>query len=222
MSVAFQEANMRIVGTHSGIGVGEDGYSQMAFEDIGCMRTLPNMAIVNPADATEAERAVEYLMEHEGPAFLRLTRQGVDDVHEEGYRFEFGRIEQLRDGSDAAIFGTGATVGGALKAAEALEGEGISARVLNVHTIKPIDEEAILAAASECRALVSVEDHSAVGGLGGAIAEVLAAEGSHPPLRIIGHRTFGESGTPEELFERYGISGPRIAEATTEWLSRLG
>jgi transketolase len=219
VSVAYQEANVRIVGTHTGIGVGEDGYSQMSFEDIAAMRTLPNMAIINPADGTETERAVEYLVEHEGPAFLRLTRQEVENVHEDGYRFEFGKIETLRDGTDVGLFATGATVAEALKAAEILEAEGTSARVLNVHTIKPLDEEAVLEAAAACRALLSVEDHSAVGGLGGAIAETLAARGAHAPLRIIGHRTFGESGPTGELFERYGLSGERIAEAAREHLA---
>lgn len=223
MSVAFQEAQVRLVGTHTGIGVGEDGYSQMSFEDIALMRTLPNMAIVNPADAVETERAVEYLAtEHQGPAFLRLTRQGVDDLHDEGYRFEFGKIEQLREGSDVAIFGTGATVAEAVAAAGELAGEGVSTRVLNVHTIKPLDEEAVLRAADECRALVSVEDHGIWGGLGGAIAEVLAGSGAHPPLKIIGHSSFGESGSPQDLFEKYGISRGRIAETTREFLGGLG
>lgn len=221
MSVAYQEANVRIVGTHTGIGVGEDGYSQMSFEDIACMRTLPNMAILNPCDAVEAEQAVEYLVGHEGPAFLRLTRQGVGDVHGNGYRFEFGRIELLRDGGDVAIFGTGATVQEALGAADLLGEGGISARVLNVHTIQPLDEEPVLAAAADCRALVTVEDHSAAGGLGGAVAETLAARGARPPLRIVGHRSFGESGTPDELFEKYGISAPRVAEVTRGLLADL-
>lgn len=221
VSIAYQEANVRIVGTHVGVGVGEDGYSQMAFEDVAAMRTLPNMAIVQPADAVETERAVEYLVEHQGPAFLRLTRQGVDDVHENRYRFEFGRIEQLREGSDVALFATGATVAEALAAARLLEEDGTSARVLNVHTIKPLDEEAVLEAASACRALVSVEDHSAVGGLGGAIAETLAARGTHAPLRIVGHRTFGESGGTQELYEKYGISRERIAETAREHLAAL-
>src|SRR5918999_5867232 len=137
LSVAYQEANVRIVGTHSGIGVGEDGYSQMAIEDVAMLRSLPNVAVINPADAVETERAVEYLVEHEGPAFLRLTRQKVSDVNGPDYRFEFGKAVQLREGSDVAIVATGAAVGEAMKAAEALDGEGISARVLNAHTIEP-------------------------------------------------------------------------------------
>jgi len=214
MSIAYPGANVRIVGTHTGIGVGEDGYSQMAFEDVACMRTLPNMAIVQPADALETERAVEYLLDHEGPAFLRLTRQGVDDVHD----FTFGAIETLREGSDLAIFASGGTVAEALGAAETLEADGISTRVLNVATIKPLDEVAVLAAAAECRALVSVEDHSVVGGLGGAIAEVLASRVTHAPLRIIGHTGYGESGQPAELYEKYGIAAGPVAAKAKEHL----
>jgi transketolase len=222
VSVAYQEANVRIVGTHSGIGVGEDGYSQMALEDVAAMRALPNVAIVNPADAVEAERAVEYLVEHRGPAFLRLTRQGVEDVNGEGYRFDFGRAVQLRDGSDVALVSTGATVGEAVKAAELLASEGTSARVLNVHTIKPLDEEAVLQAASDCRAVISVEDHSAHGGLGGAVAEVLASRnGRVAPLSILGTRAFGESGTSSELYEKFGLDAAGIARSTREALDQV-
>lgn len=223
VSIAYQEANVRIVGTHAGIGVGEDGYSQMALEDMAALRALPNVGIVNPADAIETERAVEYLVDHVGPVFLRLTRQKVDDVNPADYRFEFGKAVQLRDGSDVAILATGATVQEALAAADALAGDGISARVLNVHTVKPLDEEAIVAAASDCGAVVTVEDHSAQGGLGGAVAEVLASRivRQAAPLRIIGTRTFGESGTSEELYEKFGLSGDRIAATTREFLDQL-
>jgi transketolase len=214
MSVAYQEANVRIVGTHTGIGVGEDGYSQMALEDIAGMRALPNVAIVNPADALETERAVEYLVEHEGPAFLRLTRQGVEDVNGDGYRFEFGKAVTLRDGSDVAILATGAPVGESVGAAEQLSGEGISTRVVNVHTIKPLDEEAVRAAAAECRAVVTVEDHSVHGGLGGAVAEVLASsDGGRAPLHRVGMSAFGESGSPPELYEKFGLDAAGIARA---------
>jgi transketolase len=222
LSIAYQEANVRIVGTHTGVGVGEDGYSQMALEDIAAMRALPNVAIVNPADAVETERAIEYLVDHQGPAFLRLTRQGVEDVNGDGYRFQFGRAVQLRDGSDVALVATGGTVGEALNAAEALASDGISARVLNVHTIKPLDEDALLAAASDCRAVVTVEDHSAHGGLGGAVAEVLASRnGRMAPLRIIGTRTFGESGTASELYERFGLDAAGIARTAREVLDKV-
>jgi transketolase len=221
LSVAYQEANVRIVGTHTGIGVGEDGYSQMSLEDIAMIRALPNVAVINPADAVEADGAVEYLVEHEGPAFLRLTRQKVDDVNGPDYRFEFGKAVRLREGSDVAIVATGATVAEAVKAAEALEGDGISVRVLNVHTIHPLDEEAILAAASECRAVVTVEDHSVRGGLGSAAAEVLAQLDGNSRLHIIGLRTFGESGTSEELYDKYGLAGNRVAETIRSILADL-
>jgi transketolase len=219
MSIGYQEANVRIVGTHSGIGVGEDGYSQMSLEDIAMMRTLPNMAVINPADGIETERAVEYLLDHRGPAFLRLTRQGVEDVNGEGYRFEFGKAVTLREGSDLAFLATGAPVGEAVKAAELLEADGVSAAVVNVHTIQPLDKEAVLAAATGRRAVITVEDHSAHGGLGGAVAEVLASRnGSLAPLRIVGMRTFGESGSPAELYEKYGLTGERIAETARDAL----
>jgi transketolase len=220
VSVAYQEANVRIVGTHSGIGVGEDGYSQMALEDMAGLRALPNVSIVNPCDAVETERAVEYLVDHVGPVYLRLTRQKVDDVNPAAYRFEFGKAVQLRDGSDVAIFGTGATVQEALKAADVLAEEGVSARVVNVHTLKPLDEDAVLAAAADCGALVTVEDHSAMGGLGSAVAEVMATGDGRAPLLILGTRDFGESGPAEELYEKHGISGPRVAESTRQFLQK--
>jgi transketolase len=221
LSVAYQETNVRIVGTHAGIGVGEDGYSQMSLEDMAVLRALPNVAVINPADAVETERAVEYLVEHEGPVFLRLTRQKVSDVNGPDYGFEFGKAVQLREGSDVAIVATGAAVGEAVKAAETLEGEGTSARVLNVHTIQPLDEDAVLAAAAECRAIVTVEDHSVRGGLGGAVAETLAQGDGGARLHLIGLRTFGESGTSEELYEKYGLAANRVAETTRSILSEL-
>jgi transketolase len=220
LSVAYQEANVRIVGTHSGIGVGEDGYSQMALEDIAMMRTLPNMAVINPADALETELAVESLVEHEGPAFLRLTRQGVEDVHRDGYRFELGRADRLRDGNDVSILATGAPVGEAMKAAAVLDGEGVSAAVVNMHTVAPFDEDAVLEAASGVRAIVTVEDHSIHGGLGGAVAEVLASRnGGLASLRRIGMSTFGESGTTEELYAKYGLDANGIARGVREFLN---
>ena len=218
VSIAYQEANVRIVGTHAGVGVGEDGYSQMACEDMASIRALPNVAIVNPGDPISTERAVEYLVEHHGPAFLRLTRQKVADVHDDGFRFEFGKAAQVRDGSDVAILATGATLPEAVSAAETLEAEGISARVLDVHTVKPLDQEAILQAASECGALVTVEDHNVHGGLGGAVAEVLATRDGKAGLRILGVQGFGESGTSAELYAKHGIDADGITRSTRELL----
>jgi transketolase len=219
VSIAYQEANVRIVGTHSGVGVGEDGYSQMACEDIAPIRALPNVAILNPGDPVSAELATEYLVEHQGPAYLRLTRQKVEDVYDGGFRFEFGKAVQVRDGSDVAILATGATLSEAVKAAEALQGDGVSARVLDIHTVKPLDEEAVLQAASDCGAVVTVEDHSVHGGLGGAVAEMLATRIGSAPLRILGVRGFGESGTSEELYAKHGIDAAGIARSTSELLN---
>lgn len=222
LSVAYQEANVRIVGTHSGIGVGEDGYSQMALEDMAMMRTLPNMAVINPADALETEAAVEYLVDHEGPAFLRLTRQGVEDVSPDDYAFELGKAVRLRDGGDVAILATGAQVGESMKAAEQLDSDGISATVINVHTIAPLDEEAVLEAAASHRAVITVEDHSVRGGLGGAVAELLASRnGTTAPLHRIGMTAFGESGTTEDLYAKYGLDAGGIARSTGEFLRIL-
>jgi transketolase len=222
LSIAYQEANVRIVGTHTGIGVGEDGYSQMALEDMAGIRALPNVAIVNPADGVETERAVEYLVEHRGPVFLRLTRQGVEDVNDDGYRFEFGKAVTLREGSDVAILATGAPVGEAVKAADELSGDGISARVVNVHTIKPLDADAVRSAAGECRALLTVEDHSINGGLGSAVAEVLSeGNGARAPLRRVGMTTFGESGSPDELYAKFGLDAAGIVRAVRESLDRV-
>lgn len=218
VSIAYQEANVRIVGTHSGVGVGEDGYSQMACEDMASIRALPNVAVVNPGDPVSTERAVERLVEHQGPVFLRLTRQKVADVHDDGFRFELGKAVQVRDGSDVAILATGATLPEAVSAAETLDGQGVSARVLDVHTVKPLDEEAVLQAASDCGALVTVEDHGVTGGLGSAVAEVLATRDGKAGLRILGVRGFGESGTSAELYAKHGIDADGIARSTGEFL----
>jgi transketolase len=215
MSVGYNEANVRIAGTHAGIGIGDDGASQMALEDVAAMRALPNMAVIQPCDAAETVAAVKYLAdEHEGPAFLRLTRQKLDDVHSDGYRFEFGKVETLREGGDVCLFASGATVQEAMKAAEELAGEGIEARVVNVHTLAPLDAEGVVAAAEASgHKAVSVEDHNVNGGLGSAVAEALAQSGSGTRLTILGCRDYGQSGTPEELYDAYGISAKHVAEA---------
>jgi transketolase len=219
MSVGYNEANVRLCGTHAGIGIGDDGASQMALEDVAAMRALPNMDVIQPCDDIETQRAVEYLADHVGPVFLRLTRQKLDDVNPQDYRFEFGKAVTLRDGSDVALVGTGATVQEALKAADELAGENVSARVINVHTIKPVDEETLVKAARECRAVVTVEDHNVLGGLGSAVAEVLAAAGTDGTrLTVLGVRDYGQSGTSEELYEEYGISASHVAEAAREAL----
>ena len=215
MSVGYNEANVRIAGTHAGIGIGDDGASQMALEDVAAMRALPNMVVIQPCDEAETVAAVKYLAdEHVGPAFLRLTRQKLDDVHGDGYTFSFGKVETLREGSDVVLFGSGATVQEALKAADELAGEGISASVVNVHTLQPLDAEGVVAAAAAGGGkAVSVEDHNVNGGLGSAVAEALAQAGSGTRLTILGCRDYGQSGTSEELYDAYGISAKHVADA---------
>ena len=220
ISVCYNHANVRIVGTHVGIGIGDDGGTQMALEDIAAMRAMPNMVILQPCDEVETHRAVEYLMQHEGPAFLRLMRQGTDPIHTEDYVFEFGKAETLRDGTDVALIATGAQVQESLKAAELLAVDGIGARVLNVHTIAPLDAETIAQAARECGFVVSAEDHNVNGGLGSAVAEAIAEAGVGARLARVAVRSFGESGQTEELYEKYGLDAAGIAKAARTLLGR--
>ncbi|HVL90351.1 MAG TPA: transketolase C-terminal domain-containing protein, partial [Actinomycetota bacterium] len=171
VSVCYNRANVRLVGTHVGIGIGDDGATQMALQDIAQMRALSNMTVIQPCDRIETIQAVHALLEHDGPVFLRLMRQATEDVHGDDYRFTLGKADVLRDGSDVALIATGALVQESLKAADALGEDGIAARVINIHTIKPLDAEAIARAAADCGAIVTAEDHAIEGGLGGAVAE---------------------------------------------------
>jgi transketolase len=212
LSIGYNQANVRLVGTHVGIGIGDDGASQMALEDIAAMRAFGDMAIIQPCDEVETHRAVEFLLTHQGPAFLRLMRQGTKAVHGADYGFEFGKAETLRDGADLALIATGGLVQECLVAADELAKEGIHARVLNVHTIAPIDADTIARAARECGRVITAEDHNVNGGLGSAVAEVIAEHGTAATLQRIGLHTFGESGSQAELYDKYGLSGARIAD----------
>jgi transketolase len=218
LAVGYNRANVRIVGTHVGIGIGDDGASQMALEDIAAMRAFGDMAIIQPCDEVETHRAVDYLLEHPGPAFLRLMRQGTKAIHGEDYRFAFGKAEQLRDGSDLALVATGGLVQESLVAADELAKEGIQARVLNVHTIAPLDAETIARAARDCGRVITAEDHNVNGGLGSAVAEAIAESGTGATLKRIGLHTFGESGSQQELYDKYGLSGARIADTARAFL----
>ena len=209
MSIAYNRANVKVVGTHAGIGIGEDGYSQMATEDIGLMRTLPNLVVIQPVDAVETRAAVEYIVQHHGPAFLRLTRQKVPDINPADYRFQFGKGVVLREGSDITLLGTGAVVSNALDAAQALAKEGVEAEVVNIHTIKPLDEELVARAALSHGKIVTVEDHGIRGGLGSAVAEVVAGLG-RGKVEYVGVREFAESGDAGSLYSKYGLSAEHI------------
>jgi transketolase len=214
ISVAYSEANVRLVGSHAGIAIGEDGYSQQGLEDLALMRSLPGMTIIQPADDLETAGAVEYLCSHKGPAYLRTTRQKLERVNREGYRFQFGKAVELRPvGKDAVIFATGGEVYPSLLAAESLAKGGLSIGVINVHTIKPLDRAAVLDAARRTNAVVTAEDHQITGGLGSAVAEALAEAGLERRLLRIGVKdVFGESGSPEDLLAKHKMDAAGIAD----------
>lgn len=219
VSIGYNRANVKIVGTHVGIGIGDDGATQMALQDIAIMRAHDGITVVQPCDRIETAQAVRALLDLDGPAFLRLMRQKTDDVHGEDYRFELGKADLLREGTDVAFVATGALVQESLKAAQALETEGVSARVLNIHTIKPIDVQAILAAARDTGHIVTAEDHAPEGGLGGAVAEVLASHGLPARMTLVAVHGYGESGSSEELYDSYGLSAPHLADAARSLLA---
>ena len=210
-SICYPNLNVKIGATHAGISVGEDGATHQCLEDIGIMRTLPNMVILNPADDVEAKAAVKAAIEHEGPVYLRFGRLGVPVLFDDDYKFEIGKGVQLVEGTDVTLVATGLLVGSALEAAELLKNDGISARVINIPTIKPIDEAIIAKAAAETGALVSCEEHNVIGGLGSAVAEVLCQTCPAPLLRVGTLDVFGKSGKPAELFEEYGLTAQNIA-----------
>jgi len=219
ISVAYSQASVRIVGTHAGIAVGDDGYSQQGLEDVALMRALPTMVVIQPADDVETEAVVRYLADHVGPAYLRLTRQNVERIHSEDYVFRFGKVETLRDGKDAVIFASGALVAESLRAAKALEADGLSVRVVNVATIKPLDVEGVVEAARACGGrVITAEDHSIVGGLGSAVAECLSEHFPSRVLRIGVPDVFGESGSPADLYRKFGLDEEGIARKVRDFL----
>jgi transketolase len=219
VSVAYSQAPVKLVGTHVGVAIGEDGYSQMGLEDIACIRSLTNIPIVQPADELETKQAVAWAVEHPGPVYLRLTRQNLEPVHGDGYRFQFGRAEVLRPGTDVSVLATGGPLWNALEAAKRLEADGIRAEVLNVATIKPLDEETILRSAGKTGHVVTVEDHSITGGLGGAVAELLG-EAMPTPLKRLGVVGFGESGDAKGLYAKHGLDVDGIARSIRKFLGR--
>ena len=212
-SICYPKLNVKIGATHAGISVGEDGATHQCLEDIGIMRTLPNMVIINPADDTEAKAAVEAAIKHDGPVYLRFGRLAVPVLYDDTYKFELGKGVQLKEGNDVTLVATGLLVETALNAAELLKAEGINARVINIHTIKPIDKEIITKAALETGAVVTCEEHNVIGGLGSAVAEVLCENAPAVLQRIGTQDVFGRSGKPNELFEIYGLTAEAIRDA---------
>jgi len=220
ISVAYSEAPVRLVGTHAGIGIGEDGNSQMGLEDLGLMRGLPNMTVIQPGDDIETRLAVKWMAENDVPSYIRLTRQNVKDVNGSDYTFEIGKAVELVPGSDITIMATGGTVHYAVDAAEFLKKDGISAGVVNIHTIKPIDGEAIRKYAQSTGHILTVEDHNIIGGLGSAVAEVIAEAGEGKLTRHGLRDIFGESGTSPDLYRKYRFDAEGIVSVVKEALGK--
>ena len=219
-SIGYPHLNVKIGATHAGISVGEDGATHQCNENIALMRTIPGMTIINPSDDVEARAAVKAAYEMEGPVYLRFGRLAVPVINDgEDYKFEIGKGVTLREGKDVAIIATGLCVSSALEAAELLEADGIDARVINIHTIKPIDEELIIKAAKEVGKIVTVEEQSIIGGLGGAVCEVLSENAPVPVKRIGVNDVFGESGPAVKLLEKYGLDGKGVYESVKAFMN---
>ena len=210
-SIGYPHTNVKIGATHAGITVGEDGATHQCNEDLALMRTIPGMTILNPADAVEARLAVEAAIKMQGPCYLRFGRMAVPVIFDKDYKFEIGRGVKLADGTDVSLVATGIEVEQALAARELLAAEGISASVINIHTIKPLDEDLVVAEAQKTGAIVTCEEHSIIGGLGGAVAECLSAKCPTPVLRVGVEDTFGRSGPAKELVSYFGLDAAAIA-----------
>ena len=218
-SIGYPHLNVKIGATHAGISVGEDGATHQCNEDIALMRTIPGMVVINPADDIEAKAAVKAAYEHEGPVYMRFGRLAVPVINDnEEYKFEIGKGIVLREGKDVAIFATGLEVAETLAAADMLAADGIDAKVINIHTIKPLDEELVIAAAKETGKVVTVEEHSVIGGLGSAVADVLAEKAPTKMMKIGVNDTFGESGPAVALIKKYGLDAESIYNKVKAWV----
>lgn len=212
-SIGYPKLNVKIGATHAGISVGEDGASHQCNEDMALMRAIPGMVVINPSDDVEAKAAVKAAYEHQGPVYMRFGRLAVPVINDRpDYQFELGKGVVLREGKDVAIIATGLPVANCLEAAEKLAADGIEAKVINIHTIKPLDEELVALAAKETGKVVTVEEHSVIGGLGSAVCDVLCAQAPKKVLKIGINDTFGESGPAVELVKKYGLDAESIYE----------
>jgi len=220
-SICYPELNVKICATHAGLTVGEDGASHQALEDLACMRVLPNMVVLNPSDAVSTHKAIFAAAKHKGPVYVRLGRAGVPVLYDESeLSFEIGKGIQLKEGKDATIIATGIMVAEAIQARDILEAEGIDVRVIDMHTLKPIDKDIIVKAAEETGAIVTAEEHNIIGGLGSAVAEVLVEHKPVPMKRVGTMDTFGESGKPAELMKKYGLTAEHLAEAVKDIIKK--
>ena len=219
-SIGYPHLNVKIGATHAGLSVGEDGATHQCLEDIGLMRTIPGMVILNPADAVEARLAVKAAIDYKGPVYLRFGRLSVPVIFDDNYKFEIGKGVMLEDGKDATIIATGLIVPEALEAKKILAEQGISVRVINMPTIKPIDKDIIIKAAKETGAIVTAEEHNIIGGLGSAVAEVLVENAPVPMLRVGTKDVFGKSGKPNALLSEYGLDAKSIVEKVKNVLNK--
>ena len=219
-SVCYPKLNVKVAATHAGLTVGEDGASHQAIEDVSLMRSLPNMTVLVPADEEETRQAIAWAAEYQGPVYIRLGRMSVDAVSPEGYVFAPAKAAVLTEGNDVTLIANGVMVTAALEAAKTLATEGIQARVINMASVKPLDAAAVVSAAKETGAIVTCEEHSIIGGLGSAVAEVLAEQAPAPMERVGVKDTFGESGKPKELLAKYSLTAADVAEAARRVVAR--
>lgn len=219
-SIGYPHLNVKIGATHAGISVGEDGASHQCLEDLALMRAIPGMVVMNPADDVEARKAVAAALEYVGPVYLRFGRLAVPVIHGDDYQFRIGKGEVLKEGKDVTIVATGLEVASALEAAEALKNDGVDAEVINICTIKPLDEDLLLASAKKTGKVVTVEEHNVIGGLGGAVAETLSEKLPTLMKRIGVYDRFGESGPAVELLHKYELDGEGVYKQIKTWLGK--
>ena len=220
-SVGYPHLNVKIGATHAGISVGEDGATHQCNEDIALMRTIPGMVVINPSDDVEAKAAVKAAIDHDGPVYLRFGRLAVPVINDNpDYKFELGKGVVLREGKDITLIATGLCVSETLEAAKLLEADGIDAKVINIHTIKPLDEDLVVAAAKETGKVVTIEEHSVIGGLGSAVCDALCANHPTPVYKIGINDTFGESGPAVELIKKYGLDAQSIYEKVKVFVNK--
>ncbi len=211
-SIAYPNLNVKICPTHAGISLGEDGGSHQSIEDIALMRVLPNMIVLSPADAVETEKMIFAVADYKGPVYIRLGRLAVPTIFDENYKFEIGRATQVKEGNDVAIIATGLMVYEAMHASDILKEHGINARVINMSTIKPLDNEMVLRAANECKYIVTVEEHSVIGGLGSAVCEYLSEVKPTKVIKHGVHDVFGQSGEGNEMLDKYNLRAKDIVD----------